>query len=356
MSAYPVFASLRHVCAAFVLLACLCGPVGAANVADLNSASVIVADQGDAEQARGLKQALEQVLVKLSGSRSIVLDPSVKQAVRDPLKYVSQFSYASDDRGGQRLNAEFDADAVSDLLLGNSLPIWQSERPTVLFWLAIESEGQRQLIGTGSHPGIESMLADNMQRRGLPYLLPLLDLDDRSLVSVAEVWGGFRDVIQVASVRYSPEAIVVGRLFPVAGGWRGHWSLINADGSEDAWDSDSAEAEAVITVGVDGLADSLGRVYATRIDNSRRAAVTLAVSNVSGVEDYARVLSYLESLQFVDRVSIHEVRGANISFDIQYRGQLDDIRLIIERGRVLQESASARFSFNYDTLSYSLIP
>ncbi len=328
----------------------------AAKVAGLHSASVMVSDQGDVERQRGLQQALAQVLVKLSGSSSVLVEPQVKQALENPLLYLSQFAYVNDDDGVQRLNAEFDEQAVNDLLLNNSLPLWQAERPSILLWLAIEKANRRQLIGSNSHPQIQAALDRHMQRRGLPYLLPLLDLEDRSLVSVAEVWAGFRDVIRQASIRYSSEATVIARLYPVAGGWRSHWSLLHPDGSSESWDADGSDEASVLAAGIDKLADHLGRVYATHIDNTRRATVTLSVNNISGVEDYAKALAYLESLNFVDRVSVQEVRGANTSFVVRYKGQLEDVRASIDRGKVLKSNNGALLSFEYSTLSYSLIP
>jgi len=184
----------------------------------------------------------------------------------------------------------------------------------------------------------------------------LLDLEDSSLVSVAEVWGGFRDVIRQASIRYSPEATVIARLYQVAGGWRSHWSLINPDGSTDTWDADGKNEADVLAAGINNLVDRLGRVYATRIDNTRRSTVTLSVNNISSVEDYAKALAYLESLNYVDRVHVYEVRGANASFVVHYKGHLDDMRTSIDRGRVLSANSNAQLSFDYDTLSYSLIP
>ncbi len=327
--------------------------VNAENVAGLHSVSVIVSDQGDVERQRGLQHALAQVLVKLSGSRSVLVEAQVKQAINKPLRYLSQFGY-NNDGGTQWLNVEFDETAVNDLLLNNNLPLWQTERPSVLMWLVVEKANKRQLIGANSHPHTQDAIEQSMQRRGVPYFLPLLDLDDRALISVAEVWGGFRDVIRQASIRYAPEATVIGRLYQVPGAWRSHWSLLNEDGSTDIWDADGDDEAAVLVAGIDALADRLGRRYASRIDNTRRATVTLSVNNISGVEDYARTLAYLESLNFVDRVSVHEVRGANASFIVRYKGHLDDVRASIESGRVLRSNAGAQFSFNYDILSYSL--
>lgn len=339
-----------------LLVSSLPTAVFAENVADLYTARVIVSDEGDEERQRGLSAALAQVLIKVSGSRSILIEPAAKQAIKNPLRYLSQFGYASDDADVQRLNVEFDEETVRDFLLNNSLPMWQADRPQALVWLAIEKSNRRQLVGANSHPDTQELIQQGMQRRGLPYLLPLLDLNDRSLVTVAEVWGGFRDVIRQASIRYSPEATVIARLYQVAGGWRSHWSLINEDGSTDVWDVDGNDEATAMAAGIDGLADRLGRVYATRIDNTRSAVVTLSINNISGVEDYARALGYIESLNFVDRVSVHEIRGANASFIVKYKGHLDDVRANIDRGRVLRSNTSSQFSFNYDTLSYSLVP
>lgn len=342
---------------AFAVMAATIATAPAATVDGLTVARIAVADQGQAEHQRALREALLQVVVKLSGDSGVVTSPPIRQALGQPLRYVSQFGYEVHPGGdGQDLRVEFDGASLEALLVNNGLPLWSPERPTTVMWLALEDHAGRQLIGSDSDPQWQALLAALTQQRGLPYVLPLLDLEDSALISAAEVWGEFRDAIEQASRRYAVETILVGRMSQVASAWRGHWMLIGEDGRSDSWDSEAADQAGALAGGINGLADRLGRQYARRIEAGRQNEITIAVNNISGIEDYARALTYLQSLYQVTHVSVREIQAARASFSVQYKGSIDDVRAAIERGKVLTADTSSQLGFNYETLGYSLLP
>ncbi len=98
--------------------------VPALHAADLYSAQVPVTSQSDVERAGALKTALAQVMVGLTGGDNAVLArPEVSKAIADAVKYVQQYSYASDvvtDNGQPKVQlsliAQFDRNAVDKLL------------------------------------------------------------------------------------------------------------------------------------------------------------------------------------------------------------------------------------------------
>ena len=71
------------------------------------------------------------------------------------------------------------------------------------------------------------------QRRGMPLQLPLLDLEDQTQLTPADLWSDYQPAIRQASARYPHDVIVVGRLRAQTDGrWRGAWSILDARGAQ----------------------------------------------------------------------------------------------------------------------------
>jgi hypothetical protein len=100
------------------LAAALCHGAG------LYTGQAAVASQSDADRAEGLKNALAQVVMRVSGDAGALARPEVAKAVAGAERYVQQFQYQQDsvtDSSGQpqvrlTLVAQFDRDAVDHLL------------------------------------------------------------------------------------------------------------------------------------------------------------------------------------------------------------------------------------------------
>jgi hypothetical protein len=83
-----------------------------------------VASQSDADRAEALKNALAQVVIRVSGDPGAIAKPEIAKAVAGAERYVQQFQYQQDvatDSTGQPqtrliLVAQFDRDAVDKLL------------------------------------------------------------------------------------------------------------------------------------------------------------------------------------------------------------------------------------------------
>jgi hypothetical protein len=107
---------------AFLILLALSGTVGRA--AGLYSAQVPVPSQSDTDRAEALKNALAQVVIRVSGDAGALAKPDVAKAVAGAERYVQQFQYQQDvvnDSAGQpqvrlMLVAQFDRDAVDQLM------------------------------------------------------------------------------------------------------------------------------------------------------------------------------------------------------------------------------------------------
>ncbi|MDR2876793.1 MAG: DUF2066 domain-containing protein [Chromatiales bacterium] len=347
------------------------GGARAGEVADLYQAEVPVRGQTEAERGAALAKALEAVLVKVTGERSIASSPGVADALRQPMAYVQQYLYlplpapqaaaeANAPPYTQLMRVRFDAQAISRLQQQTGLPMWGKERPTTLIWIAVDDAGERYLLSADDERGLREQIASDASRRGVPVLLPLLDLEDQSALLFSDVWGNFAENVQRASVRYQVPGVAVGRLLHERGGmWSVRWSLYH-DGEIEQWTLPASSPAAAITAGIDGIADFLAAHYARAESPEGGQYADIAVAGVSGLADYERTMGYLAHLDQIRALQVLAVEGDNVRFRARLGGDARGLARTIAFGKTLALNAAssdvAGSVGEIPQLSYRLLP
>ena len=318
-----------------IALFVLCNTAHAIPVDDLYTAEVLVSSQDATQLKRGAQAGLLQVLIRVSGSQEIESNPIVVNSLKRPEAYYYQYSYESTDRNFQIsgelvaahiLRLEFEPSSIAQLVRQAGYPVWGSNRPSVLVWIAESDGAERRLLAEQEQTEVTVALNTQARERGLPLLYPLFDLEDSSKLSTAEVWGAFTGRIEAASVRYSPDAIVSGRIQNDQEQWSGSWTW-NIDGQWVSFSNVGFNANDLVAEVVNKLADSLASRYA--IDSSRGSLI-VRVEAVDSLESYASLSRYLESLAPVLDSSILEIVGSEILFRLSTEGQSQQLMEIIQ--------------------------
>ena len=305
-------------------------------VENLYMAEVLVVGEDDRQLARGAQAGLLQVLVRVSGTKEVENSSLITSSLRNADAYYYQYSYESTGKTLQigdalvpalLLRIHFEPSAVAKLLRRAGFPVWGSNRPGVLLWLAISDVEGRRLLAENEVNEMTKSLRDQARLRGLPLLFPLLDLEDSAALSTAEVWGAFLGRIADASTRYNPDCILTGRIQKDnTGGWSSRWSY-RIDEDWHVAESVAFSADEMIRSMVDRLTNELAARYA--IDSSR-SQVTILVEAVNNLEDYAAVSNYLESLAPVLNSFIVRVEGSEVEFRLNTEGQNEQLIEIIQ--------------------------
>ena len=197
-----------------VLSALVSGHVEATQVIQTNIAAIAVDDQSQRSQDSALKSAFKQVMIKITGNKDALQNPGVKAALRTPQAYLR--SYRFDFQEGETLYvAEFDKIKLNELLQREGLPLWGERRPETLLWLATEDSesGERQLLDETTPSVMREHLSAKAKERGLPLSFPLMDLTDRTTISIYDVWGRFVQSLTQASHRYSVDNVIGARVY-----------------------------------------------------------------------------------------------------------------------------------------------
>ncbi|MDX1512717.1 MAG: DUF2066 domain-containing protein [Gammaproteobacteria bacterium] len=319
-------------------------PIAALEVSGLYEAEVVVADKSEASREAGLGDALALVITKVTGRRNPKTNPVIAEAAANPGRFVQQFRYRQEEALADSafpaprrwyLWARFDAGVVDGLVEDAGWQLWGRLRPEVMLWIALERSGERRLLGGEESPELAAVVRDAARLRGVPVVLPLLDLEDQAQVRASDVWGGFQDRIRAASARYQANVILVARVYRLLPSiWEGKFMLMVGDDIQE-WSEQGDILELLLSDAVNELADRLAQRFARPGVLAGAEGLDLVVNGVRSVSDYARTLEYLGALEQITDVNVTRVVADEVKFRVQAKGDRNTLLNVIRVGGVL---------------------
>ncbi|HCD15300.1 MULTISPECIES: DUF2066 domain-containing protein [Shewanella] len=318
----------------FLSLFCATTLVQAVEVKQLDEATVAVGSRSSAEKSKGLKKALEDVILKNSGSRSALESPEIQAKLANANALVSQFGYLDTDEG-LKLKANFDHRKIVDMLRNAGLPVWGKQRPLTLFWLSTDINNERVILSDDSSAEERKAFADASMERGVPLMFPLMDLDDLMRINVNDVRGLFADTVATASARYQADFFAMGAL--EANGSEFNYQLVlypKTDISQSfgqpllnrqgqAASKDEAVAEMMLS-----LSDYFVSRYAIA-DSGDGLLSKVRFTGISQMKQLVEIEAFLNQLSAVREASLSTLQGDSATFKVQLFGSEDDLKNLL---------------------------
>lgn len=306
------------------LLLLLCTSHAAA--LDLGATSVPVEDRSADARSEALARSLDQVLVRLTGRRSLADVPGVANVRDNPSRWARQYAYQVDEDGVLRLTAAFDVPALLTALERNEAPVWGTTRPEVLLWLAVQDVGGGEVLYRESESAVKPVLEQVAHERGLPLVLPSLDGTDGP-VSAPDIRGNFDHVIHEASQRYDAPLRVTAVLY-TAPRPSLRWRLFRQQDLLDQGELETEDTDAAIRQLVDQVTDRLASVYV--VTPGDRQLVSLQVEGVDELVEWRALQTYLEQLSGVDQVRLQRLQGKVVTFTLGFGGSLAQLQRLLQ--------------------------
>lgn len=244
-----------------LMILSLC-PAWAAPVDGLYRGEAIVTGRDDDEErARGLREALAEVVVKLSGDARLTAHPYLSTLLEQAPQLVERLSYDDrlakktlmDEQGTRqrsyRMTVQFRSDAVDRLLEALGVRPWPAERPLVLVLLAVQDLRGAYVLSSEDDRGWGQRQAfmDIARRRGVPLVLPRMGPDDQAAL---EKGGGIAALQQ----DYRAAAVLMGSMtMRPEGTWDTGWTLLR-EGLPEVWNVENSTFDRAIQDGVERTA------------------------------------------------------------------------------------------------------
>lgn len=295
--------------------------VHAATINSLYHADVPVATQSTEERAKATQQGLAQVLIKLSGSRQVIDNPTIKAKLTAAENLVEQFGYErSQIDKPYLLQLDFDPKAINHVLQAAHVSVWGQNRPLILAWVEYEVPNKPAEIISDPNHDIIIALKQQAERRGLPFVVPQMDVTDLSHVSVNDIVTMQIPILANAAKRYGNDAMLIGRIFQLANGrYSGQWKLVEGT-NQTAWETDGDTLPNVIAAVVDRAADTLASQYAIVLTNAASSKLTVKISGITEQNDFADVMRYLKHLPPVADVTLLNALEDAVVLSVSVRG------------------------------------
>ncbi|WP_109512017.1 DUF2066 domain-containing protein [Pseudomonas ovata] len=304
----------------YLLLGCLSLaslPTLAQTVTNLYQVREPVASQAPDERDRATQAAVQTLVQRLTGNAKAPL----AEVRKNPQQIISQYGYEAGPP--EKLLVDFDPASTDRALRQAGLPIWGSNRPSILGWWLIDSVEGSNLVGDGQ--GAAEPLRRAAEHRGLPLHLPLADLGEQGVGTAEHLADKDGVDIKQASERYGTDAILAVHAREESGQWQGTWRL---------WLGDTREQGKAGGASVEALADAVMLAVSERLA-PRFAIKPGAVASALQVQFQGSTLERYAELQrlldpFGGRLAL--VEGDRLTFDVsasaeQVRSQLALARL-----------------------------
>jgi len=300
----------------------------------LYDVEVPVTDQSAEVRSAAFRQALLVALKRITGLSDVPSNPAVTSALDAPQRYYVEYRYREGDNpviGATpakvpMLSVRFAENAIQKLVAEAGLPLWSSNRPTTLAWIAVTDGANRAVLGVNDKSALLNSIRARARERGLPLIIPAMDLEDQSSVSDGVVASGASSpAIERASERYRADQILVGRATHAANdAWTADWQLWQR-GTESKFRFDSPNADAAGAAVVDRLVADLVARYAV-VGGGNQERLQIRVDGVTDVAQYGALLKYLGHLEYIDSVQIEEVAANEVMLSLHTRTPWDRLR------------------------------
>lgn len=357
----------------------------AVEVKGLYQASIAINSQNSSDRASALKKALAAVMLKVGGQKSVLDNDIIQKSLSNYRLYLSQYRYqhktlqVADKQGNQKqlfLLASFNEEKINQLFQEADLPLWGSLRPLVLLWLVDEQGLTRGIMSSSSPSNLPFMVNEFSAQRGLPIMMPLMDLTDANQIKLSDVWGRFQQPIKEASKRYLAEAIVVMRVSnsslvsldyddkevidspscgllceqtqPQKQNYVLDWSLLDwstIEGQQKFSQQYQGNSPQVLLQ--QGLADITELIYQRyALSTTKQNDFVIEVANVDSLATYVEVFEFLSNLSSVKSVTLLSAKGNARRFNLQLLSSADAWLASLKLNKQLKQYIDPLARFN----------
>ncbi len=333
----------------------------------------------------GFKQALTQVLSNLSGDAQKVQSPEVQNQIGIASRFAaSHNTYNRPTDNTVMLSVIFDSTAVNELMKSAGLTLlWQGEKPALLSWVMINrseinAPANWGMAATEDFNQEATILAEQAKVKGITLYLPALDLEERVQFGMLDFNSSDKTKIKALLERYGLRHILMGQVqkkkvevtiqppapetvtapvategtssIKIAGStstpaapavpppapiveiqekWVGNWRLITPQG-DNKWETKGKDSlEQALREGINQSLSKLTTESAVKATTNSTQKLTgvaepleINILNVRGLQDYARVMSYLSSLNAIQSAQVQGTQAGTLRVKVMAIGGL----------------------------------
>ena len=330
-------------------------PVSAVEVKGLFEAEVITQSLSTKDKDKALKEALTIVINRVAAGEDLLENSVIKAVLNKADFYVEQVQYALEpenrsEKTARTMRVLFNEDAVMAVIRNSNLAVWNEVRDEVLVWLVVEKFASKALLNSKEDFEVYSSLQAAARKKGVPLMLPLMDLEDKRELMVNDILSAYSDKVLNASRRYGVSAILSGSIIHKRSCWYSEWTL-HFDGKVKQWSLPCEQLEQTLSVAMQGVYEQLSAFHAVKSGEKGQGSVVLNITGIKGMTAESMIKSYLKKIPQVQSVKWLKVEKGCHVFKLSFSGTKNNLAKAIDLQRILRKQSSTENSFNYQLVS-----
>ena len=284
-------------------------------------------------EAQLRKQALEQVLVKVSGNKDIIKLDESKALGRQVDSILNQFGY-QEIANTSFYYAQFEQQKIDDALMSMQQPIWGETRPVPLVWLVNENRDitSEYMIISGQDSAVSWGLKKEEFARGVTVQFPLVDLDDALAVSASDIRGRFYQNVAQATTRYGANYFVLADLAKTSDGkWQLKWDLVSYTENNKQTkvlikQVNTGTKSYVAGAMLDEIADYYAKEFAILESNGQKLTQKITINNIDSLAKLTRLNTVLSNLNAIASFETVKINKETIEILVTLKGGLTSLK------------------------------
>lgn len=288
----------------------------AIEINNLYQVRVDVQGQSKSEKDEALKEAMQQVLVKVSGKAATLQNGVIQSQVSSPNQYIKTYSYhKNEDSNSFWLKVDFAKNKIDALLIQQKQSLWGASRPLLLVWLVDESTQNKRIVNL-ENKTIKSYLKRAMDERGLPITWPYSDeIDTKKLNFDNRMLSN--NAILAASERYNTDVVLSGRIQKQFSIWRFDGRLSQSE--RDSLIRVTSESRFGLSRKIAAIvAEKLANQYAISIHAvSERERKIVKVVGVKSFKAYHSLIDYLKNKTGINDIMPIRIKDTNLIVELE---------------------------------------
>lgn len=291
---------------------------------DFYASSVVVSDRETETFRKGLREALVQVLSKVSGVPAdiVQLRPSLAQDLAQGDKLASQFAYYTkkvvNEQGEElselRIKASFPETQVMRLLQKGGLSFWSPERPAIKAWFIQHNQGSVAWLNQdGAYQDLlQSLQANAVLSWGFKVLT-----DVPNTISAPRLWQQDARYLQaiLQEAQAANQLVLLARVEPQGNQLQGTVSLLGASTSHTIVADDFYQWS---QQALDWASLELAQRYAVQLLASD-SEIVLSFGGVNSYADYEAIIAYVESIDIVKHVHVISAAVGQLQLAVSFQ-------------------------------------
>ena len=277
----------------------------AEEVKRLYETEVLVKSEHEQDRIIATEKALQILLTRILVGKDILQNKIVENVLANATYYVSEYQYSLGSTGSNNsrlMRVLFDEKLLIDTFRTENIGLWNEIRPRTLLWLVIENHGKQQFFDSNLMPEIDLALNKASNKKKLPILFPIQDLNENRKLSISDVLSAYSDHLLESSARYDVVSTLAGKIVNKGGCWEAEWTLY-FDSKIKQWSSRCEAVNDITLNGFQGVYDRLSEYYAVTPETAEVSSILLKIGGINDTIKKVNVTSYLESLPMIKTVT-----------------------------------------------------